>query len=161
MKLPDPAAELAKLERVCVQSELCTFDVKTRLRKRGIVGEIANKILDSLVSNRFVDDVRFADAFAYTKAQAGWGPMKIKAALVQKQIKEAVAQNAIEQVECRFFEEGLLRAVRTKAHALGLDAAVTFEGAQKILRFAGGRGFEPAKIIALLKQPEKWMSEDY
>lgn len=160
-KRPDPASELVKLEKICVQSELCAHDVMTRLRKRGITGESAEKILNTLIKTGFVDDVRFANAFAYTKAQAAWGPLKIKAALAQKQIKGAVAQEALDQVEPRHFEDGLLRAIRTKADALGIENARTFEGAQKILRFAAGRGFEPAKIIALLKKPEKWQSEDF
>lgn len=160
-KKPDPAKELEKLERLCVQSELCAFDVMMRLRKRGIVGETATKILASLVKNRFVDDERFANAFAYTKAQAAWGPMKIKLALAQKQIKDTVVRNAIAQVEQRFFDDGLLRAVRTKAMSLGIEGAPDFEDTQKIVRFAVGRGFEPAKVIALIKEPEKWQSKEF
>ncbi len=157
---PDPKAELAKLERICAQSELCSFDVLTRLRKRGITGNTALKILNSLVDNSFVNDERFATAFAYTKARAAWGPLKIKASLAQKRITGEVARQAIEQVEYEVFEEGLIRAIQTKAAAMRLTQPPTFDESQKILRFAAGRGFEVSTALALLKKPEKWLLKD-
>ena len=159
-KQPDLAAELAKLEGVCVQSELCSFDVLSRLQRRGIFGEEADKILNSLITNKFVDDVRFAYAFAYSKAQSAWGPAKIKAALAQKRINSLTVQKALAQVDSALFDDGLLRTVRAKAMSTGREKANTFEGCQKIAKYAIGRGFAAEKVIALIKDRKKWQSDD-
>ena len=70
---------LARLQRQCSRMEYCSRDIYRKALK-ALEGdaEAAERIVASLRADRFVDDLRYASAFAREKASLqGWGPVKI------------------------------------------------------------------------------------
>lgn len=62
------------MQDLCSRSEQCSADLAKKMHGWGISSGNIEKILALLVRDRFVDDNRFAAAFACDKYRfAGWG----------------------------------------------------------------------------------------
>lgn len=92
---------LERLQRQCARAEYCTSDVRRKAVK-ALEGdtEAADRIVVSLVKDRFVDDARYAAAFAREKSSLqGWGPVKIRFQLRGKGISDEVITEALGEVD--------------------------------------------------------------
>ena len=71
---------LERLQRQCARMESCAFDVRRKaLKAMEGDADAADRIVSSLVADRFVDDRRYAAAFAREKSSLqGWGTVKIR-----------------------------------------------------------------------------------
>ena len=70
---------LQGFELRCARQEMCSADVR-RKALRSFEGDAdrADALVRSLVENGYVDDARYAAAFAREKSRlTGWGPVKI------------------------------------------------------------------------------------
>ena len=71
---------LSRLQRLCSKAEYCRADIYRKALKDldGDAAEAA-RLVEELVRDRYVDDARYAQAFAREKASLqGWGPVKIR-----------------------------------------------------------------------------------
>ena len=97
----DEKQSLSRLQRLCSKAEYCRADVRRKALK-DLEGEAdaADRVVASLVKEGYVDDVRYASAFAREKASIqGWGPIKIRFQLRAKGISEADIASALEEIE--------------------------------------------------------------
>ena len=92
---------LERLQRQCVRMETCTSDLyRKALKAMEGDGEAAARIMASLTADRFVDDRRYAAAFAREKSSLqGWGPVKIRFMLRGKGIADDVITEALQEVD--------------------------------------------------------------
>ena len=92
---------LERLQRQCARMEYCTFDIRRKaLKAMEGDAEAAERIVASLVEDRFVDDRRYASAFAREKAALqGWGPVKIRFQLRGKGISDDVIAGALQEID--------------------------------------------------------------
>lgn len=131
---------LSRLERQCVRAEYCSSDI---LKKAVSLLEgdtvAAKEVLDSLIGNGFVDDRRYAAAFAREKSGiTGWGPVKIKFALSSKRIPSATIAEALEEVDGARAEQKLRKLMEAKWKSLSGDEAARL----KLLKYALSRGYD-------------------
>ena len=79
---------LSRLQMQCSKREYCSRDIMQKaLKAMEGDAEAAGRILEELRKDRFVDDLRYAAAFAREKSRlTGWGPVKISFALAAKGI---------------------------------------------------------------------------
>lgn len=130
---------LARLEALCAKAEYCRSDMFRKALKATEDAAEAGEITDSLVKNRFVDDARYAAAFAREKASlSGWGPIKIRFALRAKRISEPAITEALDGIEDGKACAKLEKLLETKAASLKGDPAIKL----KLIRFALSRGYE-------------------
>lgn len=133
---------LARLEELCARAEHCTGEIRERLWKWGISSDIQEKIIDSLIDRRFVDDTRFARAFVNDKFRfARWGRRKIAYALAAKRIDREIIRDSIAEIDEETYLGNLQDLIEAKAKSIGNG---TYEQREKILRFIVGRGYEPS-----------------
>lgn len=133
---------LARLEELCARAEHCTGEIRERLWKWGISSDIQEKIIDSLIDRRFVDDTRFARAFVNDKFRfARWGRRKIAYALAAKRIDREIIRDSIAEIDEETYLKNLSDLIQAKAKSVGCE---TYEQREKILRFIVGRGYEPS-----------------
>lgn len=136
----DEKKVLDRLQRLCSRAEYCSFDI-SRKALRALEGDnsAAERVLAALVRERYVDDARYASAFARDKASLqGWGPVKIRYALRGKGIAGAVAEDAVrEACGVSSADERMEKLLAAKARTLQGDPAVK----PKLLRYAIGRGY--------------------
>lgn len=134
------ARTLARLQKLCAKAEYCRSDVYRKVLK-ALDGDAAqaSRLVDSLVEDRYVDDARYASAFAREKASLqGWGPIKIRFQLRSKGISDPVITAALEDVEPARAVDKLERLLATKARSLQGDPQFRL----KLLKFGLSRGYE-------------------
>ena len=136
----DASRCLSRLQKLCSKAEYCTADIRRKALK-DLEGDAdaAEKVVASLVEDRYVDDARYASAFAREKATIqGWGPVKIRFQLRGKGITDAVIAEALQEIEPEKAGDKLDRLLTAKAHTLQGDPQFRL----KLLKFGLTRGYE-------------------
>lgn len=150
-----PSAALVSLEELCARSEQCTHEVRTRLYRWGIAPDLADKIIQRLKAGKFIDDSRYALAFARDKVVYNrWGKIKVRQALKMKHIDSELIDEALDSIDETEYQDALIEVIKAKGKVL--KQPFDFSKKQKILRYAASRGFEPSMIIEIIKQPDLW-----
>jgi len=92
---------LERLQRQCARAESCTSDVyRKALKAMEGDADAAGRIVASLVQDRFVDDRRYAGAYAREKSSLqGWGAVKIRFMLRGKGISDGIIAEALQEVD--------------------------------------------------------------
>ena len=130
---------LNRFQALCSRSEQCSADILRKLLK-AFDGdeEKAREVLDSLQADKYVDDARYAAAFARDKARLeGWGPVKIRFKLRGKGLPDAAIEEGIRQIDIDEAEDKLYRLVQARRKALEGDPQIKL----KLLKYALGRGY--------------------
>lgn len=131
---------------------MCTGEAHLKLRKWGIPQGDADDIVNTLVRHRFIDDTRFAGAFARDRFMFGnWGRIKIAMQLRSKGIDGDIIRDAIDSIDSKLYDERLHEMMKHEAWRRA-DLLGEFGERQKLVRRFAGRGFEPSLVIATLKK---------
>lgn len=135
----DKAKCLGRLQRLCSKAEYCRADIYRKALK-DMEGDAvaAAEIVASLVEDKFVDDTRYASAFAREKASlTGWGPIKIRYALKAKGLSEADIAAGLAEVSPESADARLLKLLQAKARTLEGDPQFKL----KLIKFGLSRGY--------------------
>lgn len=144
---------LARLQRLCSKAEYCRADIRRKaLKDMEGDADAASRILSSLVEDRYVDDARYAVAFAREKANIqGWGPIKIRFQLRAKGVSEEDISAALQEVEPEKADDKLDRLLAAKARTLEGDPQKRL----KLLKFGLSRGYAYDAVEASLSRIKK------
>ena len=130
---------LGRMMRLCAGRECCRSDIRRKLA--ALPAADAQEILDTLCQEGYLDDARYARAFARDKsALQGWGSLKIKLALQQKQIDAEAIAAALEAIDLPAADARMEQLLRAKWKALAREEDPTRKEA-KFFRYALGRGY--------------------
>ncbi len=146
-----PADKLKVLDRMrglCSRREYCRSEIlKKALTALEGDSSAADEIVETLVNEKYIDDLRYASAFARDKASiAGWGETKIKFMLSSKGISKEVISAALEEIDADKASYKLRRIIEVKAKSLKDDP----QKKMKLIRFALGRGYSYDDIKDLI-----------
>ena len=137
--------ELDKMRRLCSRREYCVTDIRSKLIK-ALEGDDqkVEEALKTLIKEKYIDDLRYATAFARDKASiAGWGEVKIRYMLSVKGIARDVISQALEEVDDAKASIRLQKLLENKFKALKDDPQCRL----KLIRFAMGRGYSYDEVI--------------
>ena len=110
--------------------------------------EAASKVLEILVSEKYVDDLRYATAYAREKAMiSGWGETKIRYMLSAKRIDRSLVDQALTEIDASKADSRLQKLLENKAKTLKADPQIRL----KLLRFALGRGYQYDDVVRVLQ----------
>lgn len=140
-KVTDPESEklLARMMRHCALRECCRSDIRRKLAV--LPADQAEALLETLCREGFVDDARYARAFARDKsALQGWGNIKIKLALQKKQIDATAIAAALEAIDAPAADARKEQVLRAKWKALAREEDPARKEA-RFFRYALGRGY--------------------
>ncbi len=156
---PSPREAYDKMAALCALSEQCRYDIRLKLLRRGLAPEEADAVVERLERERFIDDARYARAFARDKWRfQGWGRVKVKRALQLKQISSAAIDAALQEIQPDGEYEQLVRALRHKrAHTTATGAKLSAQ----LFRFAASRGYESSLIFKAMKEIGNRADDDY
>ena len=145
----DAARCLSRLQKLCSKAEYCRADVyRKALKDLEGDAEAAGKVVEALVADKYVDDARYASAFAREKASLqGWGPIKIRFQLRGKGVPDSVITAALEEIEPEKADARLEKLLAAKTRTLEGDPQFRL----KLLKFALSRGYEYDAVEAALK----------
>ena len=135
----DKEVLLSRMMRLCVVREYCRADIRRKLA--ALPPAEAQEVLDTLCREGFVDDTRYARAFARDKsALQGWGSLKIKLALQKKAIDAGVVAAALEEIDGEAARKKQEQVLRAKWKALESETDPKRREA-RFFRYALGRGY--------------------
>lgn len=139
-----------RLEALCARAEHCSFELRTKLRNWGITGADAEEVIDSLIKNRFVDDLRFAQSFVRDRYRfSGYGRRKIAMVLVAKRLPRDIIAEALNEIDDDIYYSNLLHITARKATSLNLEI---FEERNKLYRYLISRGYESSLVAGAIKE---------
>ena len=137
--------------RILARREHSVAQIKRKLSQRGHDEQTTTEVVERLTESGFQSDTRFAETLARSRANQGYGPLRIRAELKEARVPDAEIRSAFDALECDFAE----LAVQARAKKFG-DIPERGEGWQKQYRFLAARGFESDQIRAALKnEPEE------
>lgn len=141
---------LLRMADLCARSEQCSFDIRRKLKLKGLSYSDIEKILQQLEKRSFIDDSRYARSFARDKVRfSAWGKLKIRASLAAKHIAAEHIADALELIEESDYEDALLRSVKAKAKSLDIN---DYEDRRKLLRHMLSRGFSMQDSVNAIKR---------
>jgi len=146
-----PKQALARIQKICSNQEKCSFDVRRKLFDWGFENMAIEKIINSLIDDKFVDDNRFAKSFVREKFRFNnWGRIKITYALKQKRIPESTINLSLEEIE----EEEYLHVLETELikKKKSIKAKNQFDLKGKLLRFGQSKGFEFECVMRIIER---------
>ena len=142
--------KLSRLEAQCVKREYCVRDIMAKALKAAEGNQAeADELVASLRADKFVDDARYAAAFAREKSSlTGWGPVKIRFALRAKGLSETDIAAGLAEIDSSRAEERLERLTAAKWKSLQDDP----QGKLKLIRFALSRGYDYDAVQAAISK---------
>lgn len=136
-----PEEALAALMRLCARAEKSTGDALRLMRTWGVEAQAQQAVLAKLLDQRFIDDVRFAEAFVREKLRlSGWGEYKIRTALQRKGIGRETIDRAMQQAD----PEGMADRLRTQLarKARTVKYTTPYELRTKLMRYGLSLGYD-------------------
>ena len=137
-----------RLRGLCSRREYCVKDVYQKAIK-ALDGDkgAAQQVVDSLIKDKYVDDLRYASTFARDKSSIqGWGEVKIRYMLSAKGVSRDIIDQALEEIDDVKAESRLLKLMENKLRSLKEDPQVKL----KMLRFGLGRGYSYDEVSSVL-----------
>ena len=127
------------MRRLCSRREYCVSDIRKKLmvQLEGKTDEV-EQVLDALVREKYIDDLRYASAYARDKASiSGWGATKIRYMLSSKGVSSETIALALEEIDSGKAQNRLDKLMENKLRTLRDDPQCRL----KMLRFGLGRGY--------------------
>ena len=139
---------LDRMRNLCSRREYCRSDImKKALEALDGDRESAEKIIETLVGEKYIDELRYSSAFARDKASiAGWGETMIRYMLSAKGIPRETISLALEEIDEGKAAGRLEKLMENKFKSLKDDPQCRM----KMLRFALGRGYGYEEVSSVL-----------
>ena len=129
-----------QLAQLCARAEHCQYELIEKMRRWEMSEEAQARVMQRLVSERYVDDERYARAFVRDKIRYNkWGRRKVEQALWMKHIDDDIRSRALSEVDDEEYLSVLRPLLKQKRRSI--KAASDYERNQKLVKFALGRGF--------------------
>ncbi|MCM1163526.1 MAG: RecX family transcriptional regulator [Muribaculaceae bacterium] len=149
-KILSVAEALARAAALCDKCEQCSPDIIKKLTAWGISADDTEKIIRKLKDTRYLDDMRFAHAYAHDKmAYSGWGRQKIIQGLWAKRLGREYIDAACSELDPTEYKRVAVKVIKSKVRSLegGLS---TYENRVKALKFGVQRGFSVKLVSSII-----------
>ena len=150
-KIYTPQQGLAKAQDWCAYQERCQQEVRDKLYSYGLHQVDVENIISKLISDNYVNEERFAKAYAGGKFRIKkWGRHKIKAGLRARKISEYCMKKAFEEIGEQEYFKTLKKLLENKSELLKEKNAIRKK--YKLLTYAASKGYEQALIMEILNE---------
>ncbi|MDE7408453.1 MAG: recombination regulator RecX [Muribaculaceae bacterium] len=152
MQKRNPTADemLVRMAGLCAGAEQCSADIRNKIQKQGFSAHEADRMIQYLQQNRYLDDSRYARAYAVDKVRfSGWGRMKVRMGLRAKGMTDSIIVQALNYIPDAEYKETLRKVLIAKSRNLDL---ADVKDRQKLYRHMASRGFESQLIISTIRE---------
>jgi len=130
-----------KAEHYCAYQERSQQEVRDKLYGWGLFGEDVENIIAGLISDNFLNEERFAKAYALGKFRMkGWGKIKIKQHLKAKSVSDPLIRMALGAIEPEEYAKKLSDTIKKRTDTP--EAELSLSEKVKLIRFLQAKGFE-------------------
>jgi regulatory protein len=145
--------ELAHIQKYCAYQERSQQEVRDKLYSFGLHRREVELIISQLISENYLNEERFAIAYAGGKFRMKqWGRNKKKASLKQKKISDYCIRKALNEINSRDYGKALDKLISEKSKAVKEPNALKKN--YKVAQYAISRGFEPEMVWERLRAEE-------
>lgn len=139
-----------KIYRYCAYQERAHSEVRDKLYAYGLYKDEVDEILSHLITENFLNEERFARAFAGGKFRLmKWGKIKITQALEARGLTPNCIKLGLKEIEEDRYVQTLTELVEKKSQqTVETDLFVRRD---KVARFAIQKGFEPELVWRVIK----------
>jgi regulatory protein len=140
-KVYDVSIAIERIKNYCALQDRCQWDVLQKLREWGLQQATKNHILEILITDKFVDEERFATSFCRGKFRIkNWGRSKIINELKRKQISIICINTGLKEIDEKEYNLVLEKLFFQKKSSI--KEKNQFIRKTKIANFLIQRGFE-------------------
>jgi regulatory protein len=151
MKTYSPAEALQKISHYCAYQERSHKEVRNKLYSYGLHKTDVENILTQLITDGFLNEERFAKAFAGGKFRMKkWGRNKIIHELESQGVTPKCIQKGLREIDEGQYRATLEKLIRNKLAQV--EDSNLFKIRDKVARFMIGKGYEPELTWMVLKE---------
>lgn len=148
-KVYTAAQALSKAEAWCAYQDRCQQEMRDKLYDWGIRGDDAENVIAELIARRFIDEERFAVAFAGGKFRIKkWGRVKIRQELKRKKISDYCIRKGIASIDEDEYQETLKKLAAGKVKTIREKHPLKKK--YKLMSFLVSRGFETELVRGIV-----------
>ena len=141
---------LRRVASLCSSGEHSSGEIREKLLKWGISPSEADQAIDFLVSEKYIDNYRFARAYCLDKLRYNhWGRVKIRQMLSMQRLEEQIIQYGLQQIDENEYLHIIDDIIIRKKRELS-DEEDDYLRKTKIVRHLLSRGFEMGIIVKRL-----------
>ncbi len=145
---PEHTFLLEKARKFCAYQERSIFDVKVKLTSWNVSEKIVSEIILQLKKEDFINEDRFALAFATGKMRNNnWGRNKISYALMKKKVPELTIQIALNSLD----QDEYLNILKSVLSSKKIVDENEFRKNNKLVKYAQQKGFQPELSWKIIK----------
>ena len=146
-----PSQALGKIQKYCAYQERCHQEVKYKLQSYGLSSDEVDEIISRLITDNFVNEERFAKAFAGGKFRMKkWGRNKIEYELESLGLTKNCIARGLKEIDASDYNKTL--RILLKKRASEVSDENPFARRNKIARFAISKGYEPELVWEIVKE---------
>ena len=146
-----PTEAFSRILKYCAYQERSHQEVKKKLFDYGLHSDDVDQLLSRLITEGFVNEERFAKAFAGGKFRMKkWGRLKIENELNALGLSRNCINRGMKEILDEDYIETLQRLLKKKNDLL--SEPDMFVKRDKLAKFAIGRGYEPDLVWKQIKE---------
>lgn len=146
--------ELQKLRHYCAYQERAHTEVRSKCFELGLRGESIDQLIAQLVEENFLNEERFARAFAGGKFRMKqWGRRKIMQELKMRQVSAYCIKKAMTEIDDEDYMAVLNKLAEKKYESLKSEQYLKRQ--YKTMQFLLQRGFEQELIREVVEKLAK------
>lgn len=144
-KILTPLQSLERMRKYCAYQERSQQEARHKLLQLGQRGHELENILAQLIEENFLNEERFAIAYARGKFRMkGWGKDRIKRELKQRNISDYCINKAMKEIDAGDYKKAFAEIMKKKAATL--DKGSGHSNQQKLAAYLIRKGFEPGMV---------------
>ncbi len=145
-----PQQALLKGQAYCAYQERSQQEVRNKLYEWGLFSNDVENIISQLITDNFLNEERFAIAFAGGKFRIKkWGKVKIKLELKKKQTSDYCIRKGLAQISDRDYTQTLKKLIADKSKEV--KEKNPLKRNYKIGQYAISKGFEPDLVWDIIR----------
>lgn len=153
LKITDPYMALMKMQNWCAYQERCQQEARNKLYDLGMWPEAVENIIVKLIEDNFLNEERFAMAFARGKfIIKKWGRIKIKQELKQKRVSDYCLKKALQQIDETEYINTLNKIMENKRKLIKEPNKIKFQ--YKLMNYALSKGYEKDLVFDILNSKD-------
>lgn len=144
---------LNKAMAQCSHREYCVREIREKLNSWSVGTTDIDIIISTLITENFLNEERFANAFVKDKFNYNkWGRVKIAAHLRLKGISGEIIKQALYSIDNEHYLQVLRDLI--SSHRRSVKAKNQYDLKAKLLRYGLSKGFESSILYEMLNESE-------